>query len=432
MRNGAVRRAGRCLGLTVAAGVSTAAGAQARTGVLVSTGLSAETNPYNDAAGRGTSAALTAEVQPVVSWRTDRSTFDIRGLAQFRQFVRRYGLEDNYGADANVVTQTSDRVTLHAAAGGQYNQGGFGGFGRPALSPGFGVGGPAGEQVLDPVVSDPTLPTNTVPATTLPGQLPLLTDVTVLGQRLRTTSLYGRAGVDARISARSQVGADVDVRASRFKGASFSDFNSARGEARYSWQVNELTSVGVIGSAERIDYLGRRIGDSTIYSGLLSYQRRFSRQWEASIGAGVSVAKIAQLPGVRNVSLTSFSIQGRFCWAAEYSRLCVSGSRSPQPAAIGGVRVSETVAVTYSQRLSDREGLTLGGSYSRTGEAPGAAFAQPAVKFASGSARYDNQIGARTVLFASGSVSKIYGFNAPRRANFGVTTGIQFRLGAFK
>ena len=246
MRGGAVRLAGRCFGLTVATGMSAAVGAQTmQTGLLVSTGVSAESNPYNAAQSGGGSVAATAELQPQARFRSATTTLDLNGLAQFRQFIRKYGLEDNYSGNAFLTARQSDRLTLHASASASYTEGGFNNFGRPGLSPLIGTG----TLPVDPTGATPPPVSLTDPLLT--SGSPLLTDVTVLGLRTRTKYFAAGAGFDGQLSANSSLSGDLNVRASRFKSGLLSNYDNASAELRYSRTLNELSSVGLIGSVDK-------------------------------------------------------------------------------------------------------------------------------------------------------------------------------------
>ncbi len=427
MRGGAVRIAGRCFGLTVATGMSAAVGAQtSQTGLLVSTGVSAESNPYNGAGGNAGSIAATAELQPQARFRTESATLDLNGLAQFRQFVRRYGLEDNYSGNAQLTSRVSERLTVHASGGASYNQGGYSNYGRAGLSPSVGFGG----TTLGSTTTDDALPDVSIINGSLADQIPLLTDVTVLGLRTRTTSFQAGTGFNAQITGRSQLAADLQIRALRFKTLLLNDYDNASVELRWSRSLNELTSLGIIVSTDLTNYRASRVGDARTKTALLSYDRRFGSRWALSLGAGASFTNINQLAGLPDTRFTALSVRGQFCRQGEYSQVCVSANRSPQPAANGNVRVTNSIAATYSLRLTDRERITLSGSYAQTERGRGTALALPAADFASASARYDRQIGQRMGLFMSGNIAKFYGASSSRSANIGVAAGVQFRLGA--
>lgn len=428
MRGGAVRSAGRCFGLTVAASMSAAASAQqAQTGLIVSTGVSAESNPYNSVQSGG-GVAATAEVQPQAQFRTESSTLYLSGLAQFRQFFRRYGLEDNYAANAALTSRQSDQLTLRASGSASYNEGGYGNFGRPGLSPLIGplpdttTGGATGTTVPDVSLTD----------TALASQLPLLTDATVLGLRTRTTAYSGSAGFDGRLSGRSRLSGDVNARALRYRSGLLSNYDNAGVELRYGYQLNELSSVGVIGGVDLANYHGTRVGDTVTKTALLSYDRRFGRGWALSAGAGATFSSIRQLAGQPNAHLTALSLRGSFCRQGQYDRFCIDGARSPQPAANGAVRISNSASATYSRRLNDLASVTVSGSYARTERGRALALNLPSAEFISGSARYDRRLGERSTFYASGSVSKVSSVLASRATNFGVAAGVQFRFGGLK
>ena len=435
MRGGAVRLAGRCFGLTVATSMSAAVGAQqVQTGVLVSTGVSAESNPYNATSGPG-GPALTAQVQPQLRYRTSENTsLDLNGLAQFRRFLHDYGLEDNYSANAFLNTRQSDRLTLRASASASYNEGGFNNYGRPGLSPLIGPLPSTGTTSIDATgatVVTP-LPLPSVSDVALANQLPLLTDVNVLGLRTRTKSFGAGVGFSGVISAQSQLSGDLNLRGARFKSPLLSDYDNASAELRYSHTLNELSSVGLIGSVDRTNYRGTRVGDTTTKSALLSYDRRFARGWAVSVAAGLSSSDIRQLAGRPNVTLTALNVRGQFCNQAEYGRLCISGQRSPQPSANGAVSVSNSVAADYSRRLTERQSLSLTGTYTSTGRGRGSVLNLPSASFAAASAQFNNTLGERSSFYVNGTASKIFNGGASRDINLGIAAGISMRFGGLR
>jgi hypothetical protein len=417
MHSRAVRHAGRCIGLVMMTGAAGVAQAQdVQTSVVASAGISGETNPYNETNAGGLSLAATAELAPTISVRDEQTSVTINALAQFRQFFRRYGLEDNYSANTSIVSRRSDSLTLRGNSTFSYNRGGYNGFGRPSLS------------AIDPISTTPDL---TQPDPTVPLQDPLLliSDVTLLGQRTRVTSYGSGLGADARLGAYSSLSLDLTARALRFKSTGFDDYNSYRAEFQYSYQLDELISVGLIGGYGKTNYLDLSQGDVNSYDALASLDRRFGGNWSLSLGAGASFTDIDARAGRPAVHYTSLSVRGRFCWRGEFSQMCVGGQRSPQPAANGSVRVTDSVNADYSLRLSERERLSLSASYARTGRGRDL-MALPASDFVSGSARYDRDITKRIGAFASASVSKISNFGASRRANIGFALGVQARIGS--
>lgn len=412
MRYRAVRRAGRYIGLAVMAGAANTAGAQeTRTGLLVSTGASVESNPYSSVNTKGAQFAITADLQPQLQTRNERTTIDLRGLAQFRQFFRRFGLEDNYSLDADLASRVNDRVTVRTNTAFSYNQGGYG-FGRPALAP--------------------NIPATFDPEVTLPDPLTGLTDVAILGTRTRVQSLNGGVGADAKLSAYSVLSLDLTGRSMRFKGGGFGDYNTIGAELRYTRELSEFTSLGLISNISRTDYLDTRVGDARTLSILGTLDKRLGSEWTLSASGGLAFTRIDQLLGQPDTDFNSFTARLRFCREAQYSRFCLNGSRSPEPSANGSVRVSNAVEANYWMRLTDRDSFSLSGSFSRTGKARGIVTALPALKFVSASGRYDRQLNQKLTGFVSASFSKIYTPIAPRRANLGVNAGVQFRFGALQ
>lgn len=434
MRSKAVRHAGRCIGLVVLTGAGTAYAQEVRTSLTASTGASVETNPYNEPNSSGAEFAANAELRPMLSWNDEKTTLDLRGLAQFRQFLHRYGLEDNYSLDGQIVSRRSARVTLHGTASFSYSEGGFGSFGRPSITaadpliPLTDPSGAAGSSGLTGAGSGDAAGAATA-APSLQNPLISLTDVNILGQRTRIRSIASMVGADVQLSARSQLSADLNARSMRFQTASYQDYNVLGAELRYNHSFNDLSSVGLIGSYSRTNYLDASEGDANVFSALASLDRRFGSRWSASLALGASFAEIDGRLGRPDLHYTSLTTRLRFCRQGEFSRFCLSGERSPQPAVNGNVRVSDSVAADYMLRLSQHQRFSLSGSYARTGRGRDPAVSDPAVQFASGSARLDNDFGQRLTAFATASVSKIFSPIAPRRANIGGAIGIQVHIG---
>lgn len=414
MRYRARRRTGRYAAFAMLAGVSTAAGAQeTQTGLSVSTGMSVESNPYNEVGNGGAQVAATAELRPSLLTRTETTTIDLSGGAQFRQFFKRYGLEDNYNANAQIASRLSEVATLRSRFGFSYNEGGFGSLGRPALS-----------------AADPT----EFPTPQTPILDPALADITILGLRTRTQVLSFGVGGDTKLNSYSRVALDISGVSSRYKDAGFGDYDTIAAELNYSHQLSEFTSVGLIASASRTDYIGARQGDARIASLQASFERRLSASWSLTLSGGLSHTRTKWLPGMPDETFTALTARLRFCRQSQYSQLCISGNRSPEPTALGQVRVSNSLAADYNLRLSERETVSVAGSFSRTseGRASAGVVAQPAVTFLSGSARYDRRIAERLTGFVSTNISKIKSPFSSDRVNAGVNVGVQMRFGAIQ
>jgi hypothetical protein len=95
------------------------------------------------------------------------------------------------------------------------------------------------------------------------------------------------------------------------------------------------------------------------------------------------------------------------------------------------VRVSSTINGDYSIRVSERERISLSGSYAKTGRSRDPSTgAQPAIDFVAASARYDNRFGDKLTGFVSTSFSKSWSPLIRREANVGVAVGLQYSFGA--
>lgn len=414
MRYRVIRQAERYLGLAVLAGMSSAAGAQGtQASVSVSTGASVETNPYNTPGVDNASIAATASVSPSIQWTGEQTTAGLSGTANFRQFASDYGLDDSYGLNGNVSTRVSERVSVYSSAGLNSSRGGFNNFARAGLLPG------------DPLIPnpDPDVPVIVDPS---------IIDVSLLGQRMRTTSFNFGLGANAQVAQYSTVSLNVSGQGSRFKQAGFGDFNSISGQASYSHQLSETTSIGISGALSRSDYLGTRVGDAVTRSLSGTFDRRLGEVFTLFISAGYSRTRIDQLLGTPDTTFSSLTGQLRLCKRGERTNLCFAGSRSPEPSANGNVRVNNTFSGDYSLRVSERESISLTGSYARTGRGRGVAAALPGVDFASAGVRYDNRLRNNLTFYAGTNMSKIFQSVGRNGTNFGVNMGLQYSFGVLR
>ena len=403
MRSRVVRHAGRFIGLIAVIGAPGMAYAQdVQTGMTISVGGSAESNPYNEQNAGGVAVAGTLELRPTISVRDETTTANLGGYAQFRQFLRRYGLEDNYGANAGISSRVSERLTLRGTSFFSYNEGGPNGYGGFARSPN-GTPGTSPNPIYDP---------------------------TLLGQRTRFTSFGSGVGADMQVDAYSNVSLDLEARALRFQLQSYNDYNSYSAEMHYSRTINERWSVGLIGVFSKTNYLDFGQGDATTSNVMASVDGKLGARWTVSLSGGAAFTNIEGRAGRPAMHFTSVSGRMRVCWKGEFSSLCVSGDRSPQPAAEGSVRVSDTFMADYTVRLSERENFSLSGSYARTGRGRGSFFSTPPTDFLSAYARYDNQFAKRVGAFATANVSRISTPGVQRGTNVGGAVGLQIRLGA--
>ena len=258
-----------------------------------------------------------------------------------------------------------------------------------------------------------------------------LSDVNILGSRTRTTSYGSGVGTDLVLGAYANLSLDFDARALRFDQAGLDEYNTLHGEMHVSHQLNESFSVGATAGYGRTNYLDLGQGDAGTADFLASVDGKIGARWTVSVSVGGSFTKIDGRGGRPDVNYSSISTRMRFCWQGEFSRFCLGGQRSPQPAADGNVRVSSTVNGDYSIRVSDRETISLSGSYARTGRSRDLTVgAQPALDFVAASARYDNRINNKVSAFVNANVSKTYSPLVRRKANVGIAVGLQYSFGA--
>jgi len=382
-----------------------AVSAQRLTGeVVVEAGGAVVDNPYLDESDSNVTASGTVQVRPRLTYDSSVTQVDLTALAQGKAYADRYDFEDNYGVSVGISHRASERIQLRAT-GAFTSSVARGSDLFPRVFPGDG----------------PALPET-------PGPLPI-DDITTLGQRGRTNALSLGSGVDYTIDARNRLTFDNTYQRLTFDQPNASDYSIFQGEARYTRVLTESTSVGAIVGYQISDYTDPLTSDARTVLGLASVSHRLDEAWSLSASLGVNRTRSEGTVGRPSRTATTLASRATVCRRDSREALCIEFRRQPQPAAFGGVRNSTAASVNYNYRLSERETITLGGSYSRTGGFDDAVAPLQPATFVGVRGRYDRRLSQRLTAYAEASVDRIYRSDLSVEPRKRIGVGISYTFG---
>ncbi len=373
--------------------------------VTVSAGAVIVDNPYLETNDAGVTAGANLQVQPRLTYDNSVTRVDLVALAQGKAYADSYDFEDNYAVSTALRHRFSDRMQLRATGGLTSNVA----RGTDLLGGAFPTDGPA------------------LPGT--PAPLPI-EDITVIGQRGRTTTLSLGTGVDWTVDARNQLSFDHTFQRSSFDQPNTSNYNIYQGEARYTRVLTERTSVGLIAGYQVSDFGDPLSPDAGSVLGLASIAHRLSEAWSLSASVGVNRTRIDASPVQPRQTRTTLATRVNLCRRDSRETFCVDLRRQPQPAATGSVRNSTVIAANYSYRLSERDNVTLGGIYSRSSALRdiGPIIDGP-TDFIGVRGRYTRRISERLSGYAEASVDRISGANQSIEPRKLIGVGVSYTFG---
>ncbi len=379
-------RLATCGTLALAALAAAPAGAQAlQGGVDVSVGAEVSSNPYLEQGASDVTASGSARVFPWVQYDNGRTAYTLDGSFEGRAFTSGgYDFEDNYSLNAGISHRASERLTLRARTGIFSTASSF----SSLLA---GVSGP---------IDGPPLPT--VPNPIDPGE-----DVTVLGQLGRNSALLFSAGADMTFDARNQLQVSGDFRDSWSNRPNAEDYRSYGAQSRFMHVLDQSTSIGTDLSYQQTDYQQATAGDARTISTLGSLSHRLGQYWTLDASAGASFTRIDPTPASPELDFTSFSVRANLCSRTERRGLCFEYRRQPEPSAFGGVRNSDNFDFSFDQRVSQRDRLSLGLGFVRSGESRIDPVAFPKIDYLNLRGQFRRQFSNRVSAFVSGTLSRV-------------------------
>lgn len=376
--------------------------------VDVSAGASVSTNPFLYVDSE-TAAAATLEVRPMIIWENESGRTSFDGNLRFAQYSKRYG-NDFSGRVGVVSSQKLDERTMLSMVASYQTS-------RSVVQDGFFF--PI-EAPLDPgSIPDPTIPP---------------VDTSIAGVRTRRQNASASIGVNHAIDERSSIDAGLSLDAAFVDRNVGFDYRDVSGHVGYQRKLSERTTLTASVEAGRVDYLGRRIGDSTIISPQLGLRQQLNSRLSLIAGAGISYVRTDVGTG-SNRGRTSFSGNVGLCDQGLNRTLCVSANRSAQPTALGGVSNVTAIAVTYDAQLSEKDRLAFSGRYGRTDQsgANGFPLQTRITDIVGASATYSRKLSDRVSLNVTPAYTKLYGDTQGRRdANYSLMVGVTVRFGKLR
>lgn len=399
------RRAELAQPSTATSGLSSGAGgAQSGSSAALSRSLALtasagyDSNPFLTNTPDPGVASARLMVMPSLKRRGERTNLSASGRFEHVEYLGQYQSLQNYGADVAASHRLTERLQLDAAAL----------FRSDVL--GTNLTNPlSGPDIVDPI--EPGLPGGG--------------DVTILGQRQRREQFGADAGLTLTPSARDQLRWSASFRGDRFATGNLSESNFYSQQLRYSRQVTGAISFGAVVDASIIDFTDAAFGDTQTVSPQALVVAKFGERFEASAALGVAISKVELAAG--NQTDTALAGRASLCYRSEVSRLCANGARQVLPSAIGGARLQTTGGLTYSLRMSERDSLQVGGSYSTASE-PIAALGGE-FESINAFARYERTLNERMRLQASVGYIDTSGGAAVNASSFQALLGISIKFG---
>ncbi|RYD45377.1 MAG: hypothetical protein EOP63_01990 [Sphingomonadales bacterium] len=370
--------------------------------VDVSVGGGISSNPFLYADGK-TAGSANIDIAPSVVVEDELGQTRIGGNLRFTQYSKYYGNDVSARLEAATDRKLDERNSVRVAASVQRL--------RSAVQDGL-IFGSGGTQTPGPL---------------LPPTLPII-DTTLAGTRSRITSLNTSFGLSHILDEISSVDAGIELNGTYIEDDVGFDYRSAYAHAGYRRKLSQRTTVTFDTQIGFVDYLGRRTGDSLIVSPRIGVQQQLTDRLSLVADAGISYVR-TDVAGGDKSNLTSFAGSIGLCDRGPNRSLCLSGGRSAQPTALGGVSTVTTASLNYDARLSRVDRVSLAARYGRTNQDGAGLPIVRVTDFIGASATYSRDLNDRLALTVTPSYSKVFDDAQPRGANYALMVGLTIRLG---
>lgn len=357
-----------------------------------------DSNPFLSPRQNSEAPSLRLQLAPAISREDARSTIRASGRFEHLEYLGRYPSLQNYGADLVGIYKSSERLALN---GGLL-------FRSEILATDLTNPLSGGNSV------DPTIPV-------IPGG----NDVTLLGQRQRRVQYGADSGLKYTLSERDEIRWSLTYRGDRFGTNQLSDSNFYSQQLRYVRQVSDGLGIGAVVDASLIKFPSAAFGDAKTVTPQALVTAKLSERLRATGSVGVAITSVELASGKERT--TAFAGNASLCYGATRSSLCINGGRQVLPSAIGGARVQTTAGLAYSLRVTERDTLQLGGSYS-TASQP-LALAGDDFESINAFGRYERKLNERMRLFANAGYIETSGNSRSEASNFQAVVGISVSLG---
>jgi hypothetical protein len=381
------------------------------------------TNPFLE--NGSTPNAFNATIGARPSWISERplTTLRLDGNVEATFYDQGYGTNESASVQGSATHRLSEYTTINAALGyvntivGSFN----------------GVGGYAGVPVSTiPAVTPATPATDTVIIPIVEPGLPFFLNDPSLGAIGRRRQTYqASGGISTVLSPRDQLSASMSFSANR-GGGGLDDFNYTTPSVAYSRALGERFSVGATLSVGFSNYLGRSVGDATIYQPALTISRGFTSRWTLTASLGAAIVD-TDLGALGNDSSVSFNGSASLCRGEERWSACLTASRQTVPSFFQGVRTQTSAGGSLGYRLSANDDLAFNANYSRADEpvvrTPLVGARSDAIEFVNATGSYSRRIGRALWGNIVLGYAKAFDNAAQRDANLTALAGVTYRLG---
>lgn len=320
----------------------------------VSAGVSS--NPFLLSGDSESSAYLESVLAPQWELADERGSYLAGGFVRAVRYLNDY--DDSWSIGAFLRGQRSLTPKWNVRAALELNSSIIGerssfGFAQP-FAPISGA--PAGNPPLPLPGGSPAVPLS-------PGLVPpdvFTPDITLLGQRSRQTTYGSSLGASYRLSERSSLSADANVRRSSYGSSLFSSTEYG-GTVGYSRALSPVTEVGARVSTQFIDYDAG--GNARIYQPQITASSRLTPRWRLAGGIGLLVLR-NEVFGRRDSS-TGLSADANLCRDGERTELCFAGNSGAAPSGQGVATRRFGVSGNYLYRLNETDSANFRADYSR-------------------------------------------------------------------
>ena len=374
--------------------------ADTKAAITLTAGGGASSNPYLLTGSSTGSGYVVAEAAPEVTVASERTTFSLRGNARLEQYFRLYGSDFSGNAAASIDQALSENT--HTILSGYYS-----------TSNGSPSGFVSGTIATTP---DPlTIPTG---------------DISTIGSRFRQHSFGGELKFLSQFSLHDKLDLSGRAREHLTRSTLANDYTQFEAEAGYARVLNERTDLGLRVIYAHTNYHATTLGDGNVITPQATIAYQVSDGFSLTGRAGASFASIVQSSGAK-AKTTGFSGSLAACNKGPRSSSCLSASRSIDATSAGGISKVSSIDASQQWRLSERDSLSLRGSYARVNRTSATALASPLNrrKLLVASAEYERQLTERLYISINPSYEKTWDSLTVRKANYGAVATLSYRYG---
>jgi hypothetical protein len=321
--------------------------ADTQSGATLTTSTAFDTNPFLGVNDDPEVASFRLEVAPTIKHSDGVSEITLQARAEHVEYAGTYKSVQNVSATISGRHRVDARTTLAANVSVVSN---VSNSNLVALEP-------TSEQPSEQPLQPPQAPQSPPPPDVI------LNDITLLGRQTRRNALTAGASVVFRPNRFDQLSFSSDFSLQRYrKNSGLNDYNFVSHRLAFARQINDKVSIGGMYEESVGDFKYIRFGDAHISSPRFTLNARLTAQLIVNATVGASITRVDTAAGKLNV--TAFAGSGSVCYRGARDNFCVDAQRQVIPTALGGIRTQTSLGTNYSVKLSSRDTLQSGTSYS--------------------------------------------------------------------